>query len=201
MKNKLLTIAAIVVALISYGQNLNWTLPLETYNSSTDPVTSLPIPDPGETDPRESYFGDRATNSHAAYSDANGEIILFMVDEFLHDANGYGVVEATFGTQDRPLNGYNERLILPMGNDCRRYAIIYPNLISQNFLTSRQMGLFMSIYDLDMDEEGSYSEFGTGGVVGAPNVQSGDNGEPYTRISERDGELYGTFSQSSPKQC
>jgi hypothetical protein len=170
------------------AQNPNWTIPDSRFELSSTTLSPLPIPDPTETDQRKSYIGQRATNTHAAYSDKDGNLLFFTVDEFYYDANGYGILEAV-RPGGIPLSGYNERLILPMGDDCRRYAILYPNVVSASYLTSRLMAFFMTIYDLDLNS--AYSTNAIGGIVGSP---LGENGTPFTEISERDGDLYGTYT-------
>jgi hypothetical protein len=60
------------------AQNPNWTIPDSRFELSSTTLSPLPIPDPTETDQRKSYIGQRATNTHAAYSDKDGNLLFLL---------------------------------------------------------------------------------------------------------------------------
>lgn len=142
-----------------------------------------------ETDPDEAYQGDQAEHIHAAYTDASGEILFFTVDDQVYDHEGWRV--GVLNTSDEK-RGFSERLILPMGNDCRRFGILYSASAESNesySSTQDRMRLYFATYDLDGTDP--ISDYAVGGLDG----QANGTGASLTDIADRDGTLYGSPSQ------
>lgn len=73
-----------------WAQNTYWSLPPKYYEPVGDNIQSLPQPQQ-TFDPWEEYTGDTAQWAHAAYTDPNGELLFFVIDDKVYDKNGYVV--------------------------------------------------------------------------------------------------------------
>lgn len=169
------------------AQNPNWTLPSKNFDLDVDVVLPLPTsptdPNSGnpDTDPSNAYQGALAEHVHGAYTDPSGDILFFTVDEKVYDKNGWVVGDLKTGFTKK---GWNERLILPMGNDCRRFAIIYPASAATTESygsTDDRMRIYMTVYNLDGTN--AYMPYATGDLEG----QSGAGvGSTLTDITDRE---------------
>ncbi len=191
MRKSCLIILLNLLATLVLAQNANWTIPDQYLESTSSLLFPLPIPDPGANDEFESYIGERAENSHGAYSDVNGDLIFFTVDEHIYDKNGWAIdhlYDGSFGNQSDALSGYNERLILPMGDDCTRYAILFMNTVTGNYSsTSSFASLYMAVYDINGSNP--YNSNAIGGLE-ATVVPGGSIN--YVDIGLRDGQAHGS---------
>jgi hypothetical protein len=109
-----------------YAQNNVWSLPPNYYKSGDITPTPLPIPPdawgggsccPNEpTDPTDGYDGQIPQFAHNAMQDANGNLLFFIIDEYIYDKNGYLIQEFW------PFGG-SELMIVPAIDNCNRYYI------------------------------------------------------------------------------
>jgi len=180
-------IASILAVVCLQAQNPNWTLPGDQFNLPSlnfSPLPQSPI-DPGdgmpETDPTEAYQGAQAEHVHTAYSDPSGDLLFFTVDEKVYDKSGWVVGDLQTGFTKK---GWNERLILPMGNDCNRFAIIYPASAASSESygsTDDRMRIYMAVYDLNGTN--AYNEYALGDLEGQTGAGAGSS---LTDITDRD---------------
>ena len=175
------------------AQNPNWTMPPDKFA----PAPSLYTPLPSGTIPGIEYDGAPATNLHAGFSDNNGNLLFFTVDDKVYNAQGD---LAGWITDDmlRKKRGYNERLILPMGKSCTRFAILTSGghdyvLGRESFKKIDRGRLYMSIYNTEIEIGGGLEKYGV---------------PPYdytaVDISQRDGPqhfVYGNWSENSGVQA
>jgi hypothetical protein len=105
------------------GQNSVWGIPNDYFDSQQGVFTSLPTSPSGNLDDEESYQGGLALNTYGAYADPDEDVLFFTKDFQIYDSEGWVVNEFMVNNQRK--YGYTERLILPMGNDCERYAILF----------------------------------------------------------------------------
>ncbi len=110
------------------SQNPLWTLP-NNYLDGMVPQ-SLPTPtDPNNTyDPGEQYYyyqGQEAASTHNSMMDAQGNLLFFIVDEIVYDADGYamGWLEKA-SSPYMSMKGTSEMVIVPDPGNCSRYYII-----------------------------------------------------------------------------
>jgi len=121
------------LGMVSQAQNPNWTMPSGKFEPAGYDYTPLPSspyhPDFGiVTDPNLAYQGEHARAMHGGYTDNNGNLLFFTVDEYVYDREGFVVGKMFENTQyTERKRGYNQRLILPMGNSCTKFAILTPN--------------------------------------------------------------------------
>jgi len=178
---------ALFLIISAKSQNPIWTLPGDQYDVISDVLTSLPQSpiDPGdgmpETDPTEAYQGAQAEHVHTAYSDPSGDLLFFTVDEKVYDKSGWVVGDLQTGFTKK---GWNERLILPMGNDCNRFAIIYPASAASSESygsTDDRMRIYMAVYDLNGTN--AYNEYALGDLEGQTGAGAGSS---LTDITDRD---------------
>jgi hypothetical protein len=165
---------------ILIAQNDNWTMPPYSYKP-TGSYSVLPQPSGDLV-----YEGDPANFVHASYSTPDGEMQLFTVDEFVYDKNGYEIGQLQYNNYVVK-KGFNERLILPMGDDCRRYAIIYRSAVNGTGGAASQLAtqtIFMATYDMDAENDWNEED----PVIGALDYE-GDF-RTLTDIGRRDGLLY-----------
>jgi len=159
---------------------MNWTLPNEYYSQNSQQMLDLPQPSGSLV-----YEGDPSEHVHASYSTPDGELQLFTVDDHVYDKNGYEVGLLQAQNYNRKM-GFNERLILPMGDDCRRYAIIYRSALEGDGGggTGQQdvHTLFMAIYDMDAVNQWNEDD----PVIGALEDYNGDF-QTVRDIGKRDG--------------
>lgn len=193
-----LLFSVLAICLLHYmclAQNPNWTLPGGQYNpnvvyaplpqSPMHPVLNVP-----ETDPDLAYTGLPSTNTHAGYTGPDGELLFFTIDDKLYDKNGW--VVGVFERNGNPKKGYSERLILPMGNDCRKFAILFSSSLAANEIFTghlSQQRLFMAIYDLDAENTYNFGSGVTGELLGGAGTTLQD-------ISFRDGPQYNTIDNN-----
>ncbi|NEN22653.1 hypothetical protein G3O08_03925 [Cryomorpha ignava] len=175
---------ALVFLLTNYnliGQNPIWTLPPSQFEGSNFGISSLPSGGGGAM-----YAGQPADNMHSSYSDQNGNLVLFTVDHEVYDRHGYLVDDMRINYESK--KGHNERIILPMGNDCSKYAIIYPASPTSNEAYSSKLygrRLYMAVYDLDAVNTSNPM------ATGALEVYNPNSYATITDISRRDALLYG----------
>jgi hypothetical protein len=175
-----LTICCALSAATSIAQDLNWTFPNQYYD--TDALLMYDLPQPSGSDV---YSGDPSLFVHAAYSNPDGSLKFFTSDEFVYDGNGHevGRLFDYDGPQQKFKEGFNERLILPMGEDCKRFAIIYRSRVGTlpyNSPLSAQT-VYMGVYDV----EGLDNPNATGALE-----TYGTNNRTLVDIGARDGLLY-----------
>ncbi len=176
-RHYLLQLVAIFWTLSISGQNPNWTLPGQYYQPGVN-IFNLPTDING-------YQGDPSTRTHGAYTGPDGEVLFFTVDEYVYNKEGVLAGELSVGSELK--GGYSEKLILPLGNDCRRFAIIYSSAANSQDIFVQPLGrqnLYMAIYDLDLPNPFSPGSDGTLVEI-VSNTTLAD-------ISKRDGELYGS---------
>ena len=163
------------------AQNPNWTLPGQFLNHDIPQLQNLPQPTGSDV-----YQGDPADFVHSAYTNPFGEIQFFTVDEFVYDENGYEVWQLLDDTYTQK-EGFNERLILPMGDDCRRFAIIFRSRLGSQAYNNQLcvQSLYMAIYDTQGINNWNTSD----PVIGALEEYN-TNSQTLIDISKRDGELY-----------
>lgn len=137
---------------------------------------------------------------HGAYSDPSGDVLFFTVDEKVYDKDGWVVGDLKTGFTKK---GWNERLILPMGNDCRRFAIIYPASAATTEgygSTSDRLRIYMATYNLDGTN--GYSPYAKGDLEG----QTVGLGSSLTDITNRECQnesinypgIYGCYGLGDP---
>src|SRR5690554_1457819 len=118
---------AMIIGILTHynvsGQNPNWTLPGQYYDHKYDAVEDLPVP--LEADFPTEYTGLPSVGLHNSYTDNEGNILFFIVDGAVYDKNGRMVGHLQDGFS-RVKRGFNQLQILPMGNSCSRFAILYP---------------------------------------------------------------------------
>jgi len=171
---------AFLTVQILVAQSINWTLPPFEYQPGLA-YTNLPQPSGDLV-----YEGDPANFVHASYSTPDGEMKLFTVDEFVYDKNGYEIGQLQYNNYVVK-KGFNERLILPMGDDCRRYAIIYRSAVNGTGGAAGQLAtqtIFMATYNMDAENDWNEDD----PVIGALDYE-GDF-RTLTDIGRRDGLLY-----------
>jgi len=148
----------LISCLTTQAQNPNWTMPPNKFEGDLGEYTLLPPEIPGGP----GYNGAAATNLHAGYSDNNGNLLFFTVDEKVYSVTN-GESMWAFDIKDnlsRPKRGFNERLILPMGNSCTRFAILtvggYDYVGSkESWSTNARIRLYMSIYNAEEKTPGN----------------------------------------------
>ncbi len=99
------------------------------------------------TDPELAYQGESANYSFAGYTGPSGDLLLFSVDENLYDRGGWKVGTLQGGPSIRTRPGFTEKLILPMGNSCTKFAIIFPGTAENdlNHNTSSRNRIYMGV--------------------------------------------------------
>jgi hypothetical protein len=182
----------------SRAQNPNWALPGNQYNHTIQAYTSLPqspihpVTNNPITDPNSAYQGEPATYSSAGYTGPDGELLLFTVDESVYDKNGWMVGKLRRTTSSSPTHerqGYSEVLILPMGNSCTKFAIIFPSSAQSingpgQYSTSAQMRIYMAIYDIEATNySNDFAEYVTGALDGDADLSGLLFGTTLTDIS------------------
>ena len=168
-----------------FGQNPNWTLPPQNFKPTFFGVNPLPQPSGSY-----GYTGAPASNMHAAYSDPHGDVLVFTVDENVYDKNGYLV--DVMRRDHNVKKGFNERLILPFGNDCSRFAILYiASATSNEDYVSKLSGRRLYLAEYDLAAPSTYPN-----AIGALKTFNG-NAHTLEDISKRDADLYGVPGGSS----
>ena len=142
------------------AQNPNWTMPPYFFGPSGNEYNPLPT----GTIPEIAYDGAPATNLHAGYSDNNGNLLFFTVDENVYNAQG-NLAGRIKDDMIRNKRGYNERLILPMGKSCTRFAILTSGghdyeMERERFKKIDRGRLYMSIYNTEIEVGGGLEQFG-----------------------------------------
>lgn len=186
------------------AQNPNWTLPgwyfqpegsyLPLPQSPPDPVTGIP-----ETDPTLAYQGTGSTHVHGGYTDPWGNLQFFTIDDKIYDAKGWLVghlqrnetLNEVMGLRYK--KGYNERLILPMGGSCSKYAIIYPaardhqinNGAEDYTQNTSRFRIYMGVYEATANN--TQNPNAQGALVGS---SGGSQFNTLQDIAARDGLLY-----------
>lgn len=158
------------------AQNPKWTMPGGQYQAAGNnylPLPNQPLDPMGNpvTDDYTAYQGEPAEYSSASYSDPDGNILLFTVDESVYDKNGWvvGKMRTQSGTQTiYERQGYSEVLILPLGNSCTKFAIIFTSSATNlngpgQYSTSAHQRVYMAVYD--MEAQNNYNDYDL--VVGA----------------------------------
>ncbi len=131
---KILLLLSIVVITLSYSQNTGVVLG-SNYIPNIDISTNqspLPIPQdyfgqpiglPNQ-DPTVGYIGQLSTNVSNIQMNSDGEILFFIVDDFIYDKDGYFIDRLeTNGTQPF-VKGASEICIIPDAFNCGQYYII-----------------------------------------------------------------------------
>ncbi len=206
MKNTAILAISMCSIIFSYAQNPLWTLTpnyLDAVNSFPVPLPSSPY-DPNTGQPNStsaySYQGaatDAATNLHAGYTDPWGDLMFFTVDQNLYDYKGWlvGSFKRFYSTPTSGnylKRGHSERLILPLGNSCTKFAIIYPAgrdhsggpSSNEDFNSTTQptrLRLYMSIYDTEAANP--FNAEAKGSLIG---MNSNNDANTLEDISERD---------------
>jgi hypothetical protein len=165
-----------LLAWAATAQNPNWTMPGRYFKPSTDTYSPLPQSPNG-------YLGDPSARTHGAYTGPDKEILFFTVDEYVYNKEGVLSGELAVGSDLK--GGYSEKLILPMGNDCSKFAILYSSASNQSDVFSgalRLQNLYMAVYDIDLPNPFAAGNTGTL-LEYAPFTTLRD-------LSKRDGELY-----------
>lgn len=152
-KYKPILLVIIAITFFQYNlkaQNPIWTMPPYKFVPDLQNYTPLPTSPNGETNPGVAYQGTSDTHLHGAYTDPFGELLLFTVDQKVYDKYGYVVDDMQINSDYK--RGFSERLILPMGKDCSRFAIIYAaSSDDDERYYSKLFGrrLYMAEYDMD----------------------------------------------------
>lgn len=130
MKKLILSVfATIMLALTSplaNGQNNVWSLPpnylkgisLQLLPTPPDNPCCTPFFPNDPTDPSDGYDGQPAVFAHNAMQDANGNLLFFIVDNYIYNKDGY--VIQSFNTFT--VHG-SELMIVPAIDNCNRYYI------------------------------------------------------------------------------
>ena len=135
------------------------------------------------TDPELAYQGEDADYSFAGYTGPTGDLLLFSVDANLYDREGWKIGTLQGGPSIRTRPGFTEKLILPMGSSCTKFAIIFPGTAENNLnhSTSSRNRIYMGVYDTE--EENTQNAYATGKLL-----QQGSHPNRFLiDISERDG--------------
>lgn len=137
------------------SQNPLWTLP-NNYLDGMVPQ-SLPTPtDPNNTyDPGEPYYyyqGQEAASTHNSMMDAQGNLLFFIVDEIVYDADGYAIgwLENSLFNELR-MKGSSEMVIVPDPGNCSRYYIIGTAVRNYDGLSNHRP--YYAILDISEDSE------------------------------------------------
>jgi hypothetical protein len=164
MKKLTLTIfATVVLALTSpfaNGQNSIWSLPPSYYNHNIDTYDSLPIPDfdwdgitQNDTSSMEDgYDGQAARFTHNAMQDVNGDLLFFIVDDFVFNHNGNMIARLKVPSTYYQGLSNSEIQIIPVHGECDKYII----MLNSYYHTTENMVVhprFLPIYtvlDLSM---------------------------------------------------
>lgn len=131
------------------------------------------------------YMGAPSVGLHNSYPDQDGNILFFVVDDGVYDNQARSIGYLKSGN-NQPKRGFNQMLVLPMGNSCSKYAILYPGSADyqgdwERYTTDGRMRLYLTIYDTEA--ENYYGE-GTGSLL----WENGNAGyRSLIDISERDG--------------
>jgi len=109
------------------AQNPMWSLPQGQY-SEIGGYLPLPTPTPiGTINPGYFYSGAAATNTHNAMSDGAGNLLFFIVDNWVYDKNGYGLMRLHFtdswDNNSSNVRGNSDVCIVPDPGNCSRYYI------------------------------------------------------------------------------
>lgn len=176
-------ILCLQISMSAFGQAGNWTMPPQVFDNINTNIFSLPTQ-------AGNYGGTPATNCHAGYTDPSGNLMFFTVDEHVYDQDGYLIGEMEHGSF--PKKGLAERLILPMGNDCQKYAIIYSAAENdiEKYDRQKRRRIYMAIYNRQ-----DANTFGSG--QGDLHDFIGTSGNTLVDISHRDGMLHGAAADPS----
>ncbi len=195
MKNTYCILALLMLVGIynSQAQNPNWVMPDGFFKPGPGGYLPLPQSPNGETDPDLAYQGEPASYSSGGYTGPDGKLLFFVVDENVYDKNGWliGKMNSINNAQDQHRRAaYSELLILPMGNSCTKFAIIFASTAENltdpvgRYQTSSRMKIYMAIYDIDAESNYSGQPLSTGALIGEGSF---GNGQTLTDISHRDG--------------
>jgi len=143
MKNFLIIISFLAIHYQYVAQNHTWILPNNYLtNIGALPLnTNLPIPPflygdpsipliPGNVGLYEGYTGQEASNASNMIAKDNGEILFFIVDEYIYSKNGYciGVMSYTSSPIISPdfkhVDGATEITVVQNPSNCEQYYII-----------------------------------------------------------------------------
>lgn len=122
---------ALSIAQYAQSQNPLWSLPPNYNDGGLQP---LPTPPPTNV-PDGVYDGSPAECTSNAIADANGDLLFFIVDNYVYDGEGYliGILESnTSGFQFPQIKGTTEMVIVPDPANCERYYIIAAGKQDQN---------------------------------------------------------------------
>ncbi len=146
-----------------HSQNPNWVMPGGKFQPDVPDYVPLPN-NPAwpanyqvgdiNFDWNFKYTGSPAQYTQAGYTGPDGELMCFVVDDKLYDKHGWLVnsLRAQVNSSNNlgGVKGYSEMLILPMGNSCTRFAIIYVGSWNNNFNQLNKLDIFMGVYNTQL---------------------------------------------------
>lgn len=109
------------ISLLAQTQNRTWSLPPNYVDYTPGGPTSQSLPTQTGFDQLvifENYKSTRlSSRSHNAMHDANGNLLFFIVDDLVYDADGFVMAPL-------PGRGNSEIVIIPVPGSCSRYYIV-----------------------------------------------------------------------------
>ena len=166
--------------------------------SSSYITQPLPIPQDyfGQTinlpnqDPTLGYIGQLPTNTSNIQMDASGEILFFIVDDFVYDKNGYFIDQLQVNVNGQYAKGASEICIIPNAFHCGRYYIITTH-IDGNKKTPVIFEIDMTVPNIhDLNNTCEYY----GALIGSDGTSNSYNDNPVGFTGEHvSGDIYEPF--------
>ncbi len=130
MKNGKLTLLLTGIILISfrisYSQNPVWSFPPKYFDFLSFNIYSFPTPGApgGNGTPGVDYSGQPAAYCHNAMSDANGNLLFFIVDGVIYDKDGYYIDKLSASiNQSDTVKGTAEICVVPNPANCKQFYL------------------------------------------------------------------------------
>jgi len=155
-------------------------------------------------DPNSAYQGTPSEYTFTGYTGFDGELKMFAIDGRMYDKDGYMVNFLRYEQGSDPefgLKGMSEMLILPMGNSCERFAVIYPSSLSNSYtLQNANVHMVWGVYNTTM--QSTYNGLATGAMEGQGSIFDGGNGATLKSLNDdyfenHDGPGLNLFAQNS----
>lgn len=173
------------------AQNPNWVVPGGNFDPSV--ITFSPLPQSPTsplgnpvTDPNSAYQGEPSENTFTGYTGFDGELKMFAIDGRMYDKDGFMVNFLRYEQGSDPelgLKGISEMLILPMGNSCERFAVIFPSSLSNSYtLQNANVHMLWGVYNTSM--ENTYNGWATGAMEGQGSIFDGGNGATLNSLND-----------------